>query len=53
MSFDGACSNSGSRVGIVLISPNKVVHPHAIRLEFSCTNNEAEYEAFIQEMILA
>jgi ribonuclease HI len=53
MSFDGACSNSGNGVGIVLMSPNKVVHPHAIRLEFSCTNNEAEYEALIQGMILA
>jgi ribonuclease HI len=29
------------------------VHPHAIRLEFACTNNEAEYEALIQGMILA
>jgi hypothetical protein len=29
------------------------MHPHAIRLEFACTNNEAEYEALIQGMILA
>jgi ribonuclease HI len=28
------------------------VHPHAIRLEFACTNNEAKYEALIQGMIL-
>jgi hypothetical protein len=41
MSFDGSCSNSKSGVGIVLMSPNKVVHQHAITLEFSCTNNEA------------
>jgi len=41
MSFDGSCSNSKSRVGIVLMSPNKVVHQHAVTLEFSCTNNEA------------
>jgi ribonuclease HI len=53
MSFDGACSTSGSGVGIVLKSPDKVVYPHAIRLEFPCTNNEAEYEALIQGMILA
>jgi ribonuclease HI len=52
MSFDGACSNSGSGVGIVLMSPSKIVHPHAIRLEFSCTNNEAKYEALIRGMIL-
>jgi ribonuclease HI len=53
MSFDGACSSSGSGVGIVLKSPEKMVYPHAIRIEFSCTNNEAEYEALIQGMILA
>jgi hypothetical protein len=41
ISFDGACSNSESRVGIFLMSPNKVVHSQAIRLEFACTNNEA------------
>jgi hypothetical protein len=53
MSFDGDCSSSGNGVGIVLMSPNKVVHPHVIGLEFSCTNNEAEYEVLIQGMILA
>jgi ribonuclease HI len=53
MSFDGACSISRSEVGIVLKVPKKMVHPHAIRLEFSCTNNEAEYEDLIQGMILA
>jgi hypothetical protein len=53
MSFDGACSSYGNGVGIVLMSPSKIMHPHAIRMEFSFTNNEAEYEAFIQGMILA
>ena len=53
MSFDGACLSSGNGVGIVLMSPSKIMHPHAIRLEFSCTNNEVEYEALIQGMILA
>jgi ribonuclease HI len=51
-SFDGACSSSGSGVGIVLVNPGKIVHPNAIRLEFACMNNEAEYEALIQGMIL-
>jgi hypothetical protein len=53
MSFDGACSKSGSGVGIVFKSPNSVIYPHTIRLEFPCTNNEAEYEALIQGMNLA
>jgi ribonuclease HI len=47
MSFDGDCSSFGSGFGIVLVSPGKIVHPHVIRLEFACTNNEAEYEALI------
>jgi hypothetical protein len=41
MSFDGACSSTGSGVGIFLVNPGKMVHPHAIKLEFACTNNEA------------
>jgi hypothetical protein len=53
MSFDGASSSFGSGVGIVLVNPRKIVHPHAIRLEFACTNNEAEYKALIQGMVLA
>jgi ribonuclease HI len=53
MAFDGACSRSGSGVIIVLKSPEKFIYPHAIRLEISCTNNEAEYEALIKGIILA
>jgi ribonuclease HI len=53
MSFDGACSSSGSGVVIVLVSLEKIMNPHSHRLEFACTNNEAEYEALIQGMILA
>jgi hypothetical protein len=53
ISFDGACSSSGSGVGVVLVSPGKIIHPHAIRLEFSCTNNKEEYKVLIQGMIIA
>jgi ribonuclease HI len=53
MSFDGAYSKSGNGVGIVFKIPQSGIYPHAIRLEFPCTNNEAEYEALIQGMILA
>jgi ribonuclease HI len=53
MYFDGACSSSGSGVGIVLKGLDSIIHPHAIILEFPCMNNEAEYEALIQGMILA
>jgi ribonuclease HI len=52
MSFDGACSKSRNGVGIILLSPNNIVHPHVVRLDFYCTNNEAKYEYLIQGMIL-
>jgi len=51
--FGGACSSLGSGVGIVFEGPDYVIHQHTIRLEFHCMNNDAEYEAFIQGMILA
>jgi ribonuclease HI len=47
MYFDGTCSNFGIGVGVVLVSPGKIIHPDSITLEFSYTNNEAEYEALI------
>jgi hypothetical protein len=52
ISFNEACSRSRSGVGIVLVNLGKIVYPHAIKLEFACTNNEAKYEALIQGMIL-
>jgi ribonuclease HI len=33
--------------------PSNIMHPHTIRLEFSCTNNEVEYESLVQGMILS
>jgi hypothetical protein len=53
MSFDGACSKSRNGVGIIFKIPQSGIYPHAIKMEFPCTNNEAEYEALIQGMILA
>ena len=38
---DGALSQKGSGVGLVLMSPEKVVIEKALRLNFSTTNNEA------------
>ena len=43
---DGASNQKGSGVGLVLMSPEKVVIEKSLRLDFSATNNEAEYEAF-------
>jgi hypothetical protein len=34
------------------MSPDKAMHPHAVRLEFPSTNNEVEYKYLIHGMIL-
>jgi ribonuclease HI len=53
MSFDGACSKYGNGACIIFKIPQSGIYPHAIRLEFPCTNNEAKYKALIQGMILS
>ncbi|PKI70481.1 hypothetical protein CRG98_009115 [Punica granatum] len=47
MYFDGAVNSMGSGVGAVLISPDGRHYPVAAKVDFSCTNNVAEYEACI------
>ncbi|PKI58438.1 hypothetical protein CRG98_021196 [Punica granatum] len=47
MYFDGAINSVGSGVGAVLISPDGRHYPVAAKVDFSCTNNVAEYEACI------
>jgi hypothetical protein len=53
MSFDGACSKYGNGVGIIFQIPQSGIYPQAIKLELPHTNNEEEYEALIQGMILS
>ena len=45
--LDGASNSKGSGAGIVLVSPKGLVLEQAIRLKFSASNNEAEYEALM------
>ena len=49
---DGASNQKSSRVGLVLMSPEKVVIEKSLRLNFSATNNEAEYEALLEGMTM-
>ncbi|GJX33371.1 reverse transcriptase domain-containing protein [Tanacetum coccineum] len=42
---DGASNNEGSGAGLILIAPDDVEYSYALRLNFSNSNNEAEYEA--------
>ena len=45
---DGVANQRGFGVGLVLISPEKTIIEKSLRLGFSATNNEAEYEALLQ-----
>nr|XP_023881414.1 uncharacterized protein LOC111993825 [Quercus suber] len=47
---DGATNQRGSGDGLVLISPEKLIIEKSLRLNFSATNNEAEYEALLEGM---
>ena len=48
--MDGAVNQKGSGVGLVLISPEKLIIEKSLRLGFSATNNEAEYKALLEGM---
>ncbi|GJY33723.1 reverse transcriptase domain-containing protein [Tanacetum coccineum] len=50
---DGASNSKGSRAGLVLISPSGVEFTYALRLTFTSTNNEAEYEALLAGLRMA
>ena len=47
---DGAANQKGFGVGLVLISPEKLIIEKSLRLGFSTTNNKAEYEALLEGM---
>ena len=52
MYVDGASNQKGSRVGLVLLSLEKIIIEKSLRLDFSTTNNEAEYEALMMGMLM-
>ena len=49
---DGASNQKGSGLGLILISPEKVIIEKSLRLDFSVMNNEAEYEALLIGMAM-
>ena len=49
---DGTANHKGSRVRLVLISPERIMIDKSLRLGLLATNNEAEYEALLVGMIL-
>ena len=47
---DGVVNQKGSGMGLVLISPKRLIMENSLRLGFSATNNEAKYEALLEGM---
>jgi hypothetical protein len=45
--FDGSTCSDGQGIRIVLISPNGAYFEMAIRLDYFCNNNQAEYETLL------
>ena len=45
--MDGATNQRGAGLGLVLISPEEVIIEKSLRLGFSATDNEAEYETLL------
>jgi hypothetical protein len=45
--YDGSWGTFGAGAAAVLVAPSKVRTCYVIRLDFSCTNNIAEYEALL------
>ena len=52
MYVDGAANQRRSRVEIVVTSPKGIIIENSLRLGFSATNNEAEYEALLEGMTM-
>ncbi|XP_075659106.1 uncharacterized protein LOC142628972 [Castanea sativa] len=49
---DGAVNQRGFEVGLVIISPEMIIIEKSLRLGFSTTNNETEYEALLVGMAM-
>ncbi|XP_048433440.1 uncharacterized protein LOC125474057 [Pyrus x bretschneideri] len=47
MHFDGSSTSASAGVGIIIQSPDHYRWYFSLKLDFSCTNNQAEYKALI------
>ncbi|KAM2999465.1 hypothetical protein FF2_040992 [Malus domestica] len=47
MYFDGSSISTSAGVGIVIQSPHQHCWFFSLKLDFDCTNNQAEYEALV------
>jgi ribonuclease HI len=51
--IDGLSTKNAGRIGIILESPEGDIIERAVRLQYTITNNEAEYEALLTGLKLA
>ncbi|XP_075665413.1 uncharacterized protein LOC142635083 [Castanea sativa] len=49
--MDGAANQKGSGIGIMMISLDGITLEKSLRLDFSTTNNEADFEALLARLI--
>ena len=49
---DGALNQKGSGIRLILMYPEKVIIEKSLRLDFSTTNNEVEYETLLVGMAM-
>ena len=49
---DGTVNQRGSGVGLVIISPKKIIFEKSLRVGFSATNNESKYGALLVGMTM-
>ena len=53
MYFDGSQMKKGTGIGLVFVSPLRVLLRYMVRLHFPSSNNVAEYEALINGLCIA
>uniref|UniRef100_A0A2N9IKF0 Reverse transcriptase domain-containing protein n=1 Tax=Fagus sylvatica TaxID=28930 RepID=A0A2N9IKF0_FAGSY len=52
LKFDGSSTSSLSGAGIVLIKEDRETIAKSFKLDFSCSNNVSEYEAYITRLVI-
>ncbi|XP_025679029.1 uncharacterized protein [Arachis hypogaea] len=50
---DGVSNQTSGGVGVILESPAGIIYEQSTKFEFPVSNNQAEYEALLSELILA
>ena len=52
MYIDGTAKQKGSKVGLVLVSPEQITIEKSLRLDFSAMNNKVKFEALLVGMAM-